>query len=533
MLPLALALGSGAEFRAPMARAIVGGLITSTLLTLIVVPVVYTFLDDFTAWLGARLRRRGGPSRVGTTAAAVALAAVTTGAFADDARAVKTVTLDQALAIAAERSRDVLKAESFRRWVDGKYIEERAAALPTFELGGHLLRQSDESQRGLYPAEFRNLLPVRYDARGTEVRLSQVLFTWGQVGAAIRAAREGISYADDQLRRARQTTARDVSIAFYDVLAARELQQVADQTLALKRLHLEEARRKLEMGTATDYDVLAAEVGADNARPEAIRAANQVRRARDRLRFLLAEDADVDVDGTLAIEVGPCPEYDETLRMAVAARPDLAEMAHQHAIARELMTIAGAQGKPRLDLNAAYGRRWLDVRDSRTSGGTWAVGITMSFPFFDGLKTAGRLAQARSDLERVTLEEAQLRDGILLEVRGAVDAVREAGEIVRALRGTATLAQRVLFMAEKGYELGVKTRLDVEDATTNLAAARAGLARAQRDYRVALVDLRWVSGGSGPPLNTRGAALGAPPPISAWRRSSPPPCARARRPRGR
>ena len=50
MLPTALALGAGSEFRAPMAHAVIGGLITSTLLTLIVVPVVYTYLDDFGAW---------------------------------------------------------------------------------------------------------------------------------------------------------------------------------------------------------------------------------------------------------------------------------------------------------------------------------------------------------------------------------------------------------------------------------------------------------------------------------------------------
>ncbi|HEY7769258.1 MAG TPA: efflux RND transporter permease subunit [Longimicrobium sp.] len=55
MLPLALALGEGAEQRAPMGRAVIGGLITSTLLTLFVVPVVYTLLDDFTN----RLFRRG------------------------------------------------------------------------------------------------------------------------------------------------------------------------------------------------------------------------------------------------------------------------------------------------------------------------------------------------------------------------------------------------------------------------------------------------------------------------------------------
>ncbi len=55
MIPLALALGAGAEVRAPMARAVIGGLITSTLLTLFVVPVMYTFLDDLGRWVSSRL----------------------------------------------------------------------------------------------------------------------------------------------------------------------------------------------------------------------------------------------------------------------------------------------------------------------------------------------------------------------------------------------------------------------------------------------------------------------------------------------
>jgi multidrug efflux pump subunit AcrB len=46
MLPIALGFGTGAELRAPMAVAIIGGLVTSTLLSLIVVPVVYTLVDD-------------------------------------------------------------------------------------------------------------------------------------------------------------------------------------------------------------------------------------------------------------------------------------------------------------------------------------------------------------------------------------------------------------------------------------------------------------------------------------------------------
>ncbi len=56
MLPIALGLGEGGGFRAPMARAVIGGLITSTLLTLIVVPVAYTYFDDIGDWLKRRFR---------------------------------------------------------------------------------------------------------------------------------------------------------------------------------------------------------------------------------------------------------------------------------------------------------------------------------------------------------------------------------------------------------------------------------------------------------------------------------------------
>jgi HAE1 family hydrophobic/amphiphilic exporter-1 len=57
MLPLALAIGEGAEQRAPMAHAVIGGLISSTLLTLVVVPVVLVYIDRLGQWAKARFSR--------------------------------------------------------------------------------------------------------------------------------------------------------------------------------------------------------------------------------------------------------------------------------------------------------------------------------------------------------------------------------------------------------------------------------------------------------------------------------------------
>ncbi len=50
MVPLAFALTEGSEQRAPMGQAVIGGVITSSLLTLVVVPVIYCYLDDLASW---------------------------------------------------------------------------------------------------------------------------------------------------------------------------------------------------------------------------------------------------------------------------------------------------------------------------------------------------------------------------------------------------------------------------------------------------------------------------------------------------
>jgi multidrug efflux pump subunit AcrB len=58
MLPIAAGLGADASFRQPMATAVIGGLLTSTALSLLVVPVVFTYIDAFEGWIVRVVMRR-------------------------------------------------------------------------------------------------------------------------------------------------------------------------------------------------------------------------------------------------------------------------------------------------------------------------------------------------------------------------------------------------------------------------------------------------------------------------------------------
>jgi len=70
MVPLAFALSEGSEQRAPMGQAVIGGVITSSLLTLVVVPVIYCYLDDLAVWAK---RRWAGKPRPAPADAAIAI----------------------------------------------------------------------------------------------------------------------------------------------------------------------------------------------------------------------------------------------------------------------------------------------------------------------------------------------------------------------------------------------------------------------------------------------------------------------------
>jgi HAE1 family hydrophobic/amphiphilic exporter-1 len=536
MLPLFFAIGEGAEFRAPMARAVVGGLITSTLLTLIVVPVVYTILDDITAWMFRKSVRQAKAAAIGV-AVLVLVGGAATNVSAQTARAAapgpqlsldvaigqaakaaaqdpaaqtgpKVLTLDEALAAAAAKNRDIQKAIEYQKWVQGKYLEERSYAFPNATFTGSLVRNADSRQRDLFKmfgggdssggsgssVDIGEIFSGRQDAATAQFKVTQVLFTWGQVGAAIRAAKLGFGLADEQLRRFRQDVARDVTVAYYDVLVAHELVKIAQLDLAQKQRHLDESTKRQSAGTATDYDVLAAQVAFENARPPVIRAGNLVRNARLQLAFLLAETGEIDATGALGTPPEAAPAYGEVLPKALANRPDLGELTAARGVYNELVTIAKAGNKPRVDFSTSWGAGWVGLKSVSSHGYLWNAGVFASVPLFDGSRTKGRVAQASSDLARISLDELKLRDAVALQLQAALDAVREATEILTSIAGNVAQAEKLLSLAEKGFELSVKTRLEVQDAELNVSNARLSLARAQRDYRVARVNLEWVSG---------------------------------------
>lgn len=408
------------------------------------------------------------------------------------ARSLETLTLDNCLDHTLEYSRDVLMAVETINESQGRYLEERAAALPNLRAEATAVHSYDESLK-IYES-----FGIGIDTTGSEyaatVTLTQALFTWGQIGAAIRAAKFDKASAEDALRQARQLAMRETATVFYDLLLSIELEKVARDNVDQKERHLKEAERRNQMEVATDYDVLAARVALSNARPSLTQARNTIRLARARLRYFTGVKEDFEVNGSLLSDMKPAEPLRDVLARATANRPEVAYYENRVHVFQELVTVAKGGNKPRLDLKAHAG--WVTDEEFSADypGKRWDAGVYLSVPIFDGFQTKGKVIQAKSRLATTELEMKKLLDDIALDARDSINRVREAIQITEGLKDSVTQAERLLAMAETGFKHGVKTKLEVDDAESNVLAARTNLLKAQRDYLVARTKLSWIMG---------------------------------------
>ena len=101
----------------------------------------------------------------------------------------------------------------------------------------------------------------------------------------------------------------------------------------------------------------------------------------------------------------------------------------------------------------------------------WRASVNVVVPLFDGWRTAGRVAQARSERNTVSHQITALESQVRLEVQTALDALALANRTIQAAELNVNQARRASEMTEANYKLGAATQLDVVDAQQSLRDA--------------------------------------------------------------
>ena len=326
------------------------------------------------------------------------------------------------------------------------------------------------------------------------LQAQQVLYAGGQVGAAIKIAKFAEDAAYYQLRNTIDQVVASVRSQFTAVLTNRALINVAEETVRLQEDQLRDQKNRFEAGTVPRFNVLRAEVELANVQPDLIRARNNTLLAEIALAKTLGLDPGADgkptfnVVGNLGIAERPLG-LQSALELARARRPFLKVQRQQILQQTEQIKVALAGYKPRLDANAGW-----EVRNSRLSEDLdktvdgWFFGVTGRWNIFDGLATAGRVKQARAQLESAHVNYSDSVQKVDLEVQTAYANLQTARETIRSQQKNVEQANESLRLANDRLDAGSGTQLEVLDARTALTKARSTELQSRGDYNTALAE---------------------------------------------
>ncbi|HJU44923.1 MAG TPA: efflux RND transporter permease subunit [Vicinamibacterales bacterium] len=487
MMPSAMGSGEGSEFRSPISIATIGGLITSTLLTLIVVPVSYLLLARTLARVNVwRASGAQVPQAIRVTGMILIVAAIgwlisATTAFAQSAAAsaqasasqAMTLTFNQALERALQNNEGLKVAKEKVVETQARVQESKTNFLPQVNLGYNFT----PSQRfpviripaGVFGPEEQTFQAGFSQRNQLQLFVSQPLYTGRRLENALGITTSSLDASKLELERTRQEIEYRVVETFYAALMNERGVAVADEQVRLSQKQLELARARFESGTVARLDVLQAEVELANARARRIQARAQVDTAMQALRGVLSlpQSQALQLEGSLDEPVAGHSRNE--LDQRLSQRPDLQAFTARREAAEYASNLAQSEWKPNLSFtgNMQYQQDSLGsllARDNQS----YAFGVQLNVPLFAAPGAAARRSVAQSQMRQAEHGLRFATDNARLELESAWTALESSAEVVATQEKALELARESVSIAQVSYENGVITSAELNDAQVRL-----------------------------------------------------------------
>ena len=318
----------------------------------------------------------------------------------------------------------------------------------------------------------------------------QELYTGGRLGAAIKTAGYYKEAAQFQLQEQLADLELNVRTAYFRALLAGELERISAAAVQQADEFLTQERLRERSGSASELDVLRAEVSSANLRPQLIAARNAASLALLDLRRLVNIPADQPVRLATPLEVPSVSAAQEIVSLeALDTRAAVAAAERQVLMRQMAVKIAKSGYFPSANLRVNYGRFLYPLQVFKWGGNDWATDfsatLSIDVPIFNGLRREAEVDQAQVEVVQAQLQLAQLKEGVRLQYEQATGERVRAAAAIQARQQTVNQAQRVYDLTVLRYDRGLATQLEVTDARLALLQSSTNLAQALSDYYIA------------------------------------------------
>ncbi|MDR0972469.1 MAG: TolC family protein [Prevotellaceae bacterium] len=316
----------------------------------------------------------------------------------------------------------------------------------------------------------------------------------------IQMSTTDIELAVEQARSSKQNLVNQVSKAYYQLLLAQDSYEVIQQSYKQAEDNYRIVNNRFEQGLVSEYDKIRAEVQLRNLNPSLLQARNAVTLAKLQLKVLMGMDA-----GREIVIAGKLSDYEGSL-YGDFIKSDTTQLANNSTLRQldlqtKMLEQTYAMNKraflPTVSLSAIFQYTAMN-NDFKISKYRWnpysTVGVTVSIPLFTGGSRVQTMKQTKLQLSQLNLNAINTRRQLNMQLQSYMNNMQQSIEQLASNKENVNQAMKGRTIAQKRYDIGNGTILELNDSELALTQARLTYTQAIYDYLVAKTDMDQVLG---------------------------------------
>ncbi|WP_278625431.1 TolC family protein [Parabacteroides gordonii] len=303
----------------------------------------------------------------------------------------------------------------------------------------------------------------------------------------------------EQARSSKISMVNQVKKSFYSVLLANDSYRVFKESYDNAMENYLDIKKKYEQGTVAEYDLIRADVTVKNSEPNMLQALNSLTLAKWQLKALLGMDLETEIncEGTLVdFETELFADFLST-DTTLAENTDLKQIDLQAEQLKKTLMMQKFDYLPTLSLTGLY--QWTSMNnDFKFTDYQWnpysMIGVSLSIPIFSGGSKYHKIKQTQVSMQQMDLQREDTKRNLQLAIKQYMDNMNTCIKKFDAAQKGVEQANRGYLIAQKRYDTGAGTLLEMNDAELALTQSKLNFNQSIYDYMVAKSDLEKVLG---------------------------------------
>ena len=414
-----------------------------------------------------------------------------------------TLSLDECIRIALNENPSIKVQEMEITRVDYSRKEVIGQLLPTINLAGQYTRNL--SLQTMYMDTDAGTMAIKMGsdnnhAAGLNASIPLVV---PQLWKSIKLNENQILQNIEAARANKLSLVNQVEKTYYSLLLAIDSKRVIEENHETAKLNADIYQKKYDLGAASEYDVLRANVAVTNLEPSILEAENSITALMLQLKVLMGMD--------VRTEIAPSQQLSDF-------RGEMYARALSNTLGADT-TLANNTSLKAMDLKTDYLKKALDVQKmawyptltgsgslmwhsmnngSPFSGLRWSrassLGLTLAFPIFQGGQRYYKQKQAEIAVEEMKWQRENLERSLHMQVATQNDAIAKSLKQIESNEAGVTMAQKANDIMQQSFKIGAASFIQLRDTEDALMAARLAYYQAIYTYLVAESDLEYVLG---------------------------------------